>query len=30
MRTREQLRRIAQSNYVEYMMGDPFSDDAER
>ena len=29
MRTREQLKRIAQASYVEYMMGDPFSDDAD-
>lgn len=28
MLTREQLRRLAQSNYAEYMMGDPFSEDA--
>ncbi len=29
MRTREEIRALAQDSYADYMMGDPFSDDAD-
>lgn len=29
MRTREEIRALAQDSYADYMMGDPFSDDAQ-
>jgi hypothetical protein len=28
MKTREQLKALAQDSYVEYMMGNPYSDEA--
>lgn len=29
MKTREKLRALAQQSYVDYMMGNPFSEDAQ-